>query len=152
MGKVKVQANFDKDGYLVAKVIPPPLPKATAAIIKETTPAPPPPPIPVKKPKRIWDNYRVIGEVMKANRLKLVIGAGIRDGVRYVNIREFYYRKRDNTWCPGRDGVTVPLIYPTKNGMERIAPYNDFMKLLQLTAETVTSMPLADENNAIYKK
>ena len=45
--------------------------------------------------KRIWDNFKEIGEVRKSDSIKFVIAAAIRDGVKYINIREFYKRKRD---------------------------------------------------------
>ena len=50
--------------------------------------------------KRLWDNYAVIGEVRKSDRIKFVIGAGVRDGVKYINIREFYHKKSEDTWNP----------------------------------------------------
>ena len=35
-----------------------------------------------KEPKRLWDNYKVIGEVQKSDKIKFIIAAGIRDGER----------------------------------------------------------------------
>lgn len=100
--------------------------------------------------KRIWDNYAVIGEVQKSNKIKFVIAAGIRDGVRYINIREFYLRQRDGVWKPGRDGITVPLKIPVDNGTRIIEPYNDFIKVLEETKEALEIMELADDENAVY--
>jgi len=104
----------------------------------------------VEKPKRLWDNYKVIGEVQKSDNIKIVIGAGIRDGVRYINLREFYMRKRDGVWNPGRDGLTIPLKVPVKNGTDIITPYVEIIGLMADTASALETMELMDEENAVY--
>lgn len=103
-----------------------------------------------KAPKRIWDNYKVIGETLKSDRIKLVVAAAIRDGVKYINIREFYLRQRDNEWRPGRDGITIPINIPINKGTEMIFPYEVFTTLLSAAAKELKDMPLYDSNNAIY--
>lgn len=103
-----------------------------------------------KDPKKLWDNYLVIAEVQKSDRIKFVVGAGIRDGVRYINIREFYFRKRDGIWRPGRDGITIPLKYPTERGTKIIEPYAGLLTAMAETAEVLVDMELADEENAVY--
>ena len=112
---------------------------------------------PVKKPKpdkpklkRLWDNYQVVGEVRKSDRIKFVIGAGIRDGVRYINIREFYLKKSDETWMPGRDGITIPLKVPVETGTKMLEPWADLAGLLLEAADTLAGMELYDEDNAVY--
>ena len=100
--------------------------------------------------KRLWDNYRVVGEVQKSDKLKFVIGAGVRDGVRYINIREFYFRKRDNTWNPGKDGITIPLLLPINNATEIIKPYQEFTSLMHEAASTLETMELSDPEHAVY--
>ena len=100
--------------------------------------------------KRLWDNYREIGEVQKSNRIKLVIAAGIRDGVKYINIREFYFRQRDGVWKPGKYGITIPLEIPIEKGTKRIKPYEEFTSLIILAAEALADMDLADEEHAVY--
>ena len=102
------------------------------------------------KTRRIWDNYAIIGEVQKSSKIKLVIAAGIRDGVRYINIREFYLRQRDGVWKPGRDGITIPLRIPVDKGTKVIAPYDEFIKMLAETKEALEVMELADEENAVF--
>ena len=104
----------------------------------------------VEEKKRLWDNYKVIGEIQKSDSIKFVVGAGIRDGVRYINIREFYHRKRDGVWKPGRDGITVPVVVPIKAGTELIKPYEGLIELLAETVKELDTMPLSDINNAVY--
>lgn len=99
--------------------------------------------------KRLWDNYRKVGEVRKNNKIKIVVGAGIRDGVRYINIREFYQRK-DEVWKPGRDGLTIPLKVPIENATQIIEPWAQLAALLLKTADVLESMELADEEHAVY--
>jgi hypothetical protein len=116
--------------------------KATI-VPKKIVPKPP-------KPKRIWDNYQVMGEVIKSDRIKFVVAAAIRDGVRYINIREFYLKKSEQVWKPGRDGITIPLLVPIENGMKLIEPYFGLVDLITETMRHVKTMDLHDEANAIY--
>ena len=102
------------------------------------------------KQKRIWDNFREIGEVQKSDSIKFVISAAIRDGVKYINIREFYIRKRDNVWMPGRDGITIPLVAPIMQGTARITPYATMSDLIAKTVAELEGMPLVDETHAVY--
>ena len=102
------------------------------------------------KTRRIWDNYAIIGEVQKSSKIKFVIAAGIRDGVRYINIREFYLRQRDGVWKPGRDGITIPLRIPVDKGTKVIAPYDEFIKMLAEPKEALVVKELADEENAVF--
>lgn len=104
----------------------------------------------MKAPKRIWDNYKVIGEVQKSDKTKLVIAAAIRDGVKYISIREFYLRQRDNEWKPSKDGITVPISIPINKGTDKIFPYDVFTTLLSAAAKELKDMPLYDHNNAVY--
>lgn len=100
--------------------------------------------------KRIWDNYKVIGEVKKSDSIKIVVAAAVRDGVKYINLREFYIRKRDNAWMPGRDGLTIPIMIPVKEGTEMLDTYAKIMPLLEATAKELETMPIEDATNAVY--
>lgn len=100
--------------------------------------------------RRIWDNYKVVGEVQKSDSIKLVIAAACRDGVKYINIREFYLRKRDNTWMPSRDGITCPIEIPVNSGKEICKSYEGLVAALDKTVRTLADMPLMDEKNAVY--
>lgn len=102
------------------------------------------------KLKRLWDNYKVIGEVQKSDKIKFVIGAGIRDGVKYINIREFYFRKRDNTWNPGKDGISIPLVLPVNSATKIIEPYKGLIDCMSKAAEELSTMALEDEEHAVY--
>lgn len=100
--------------------------------------------------KRIWDNFKEIGEVRKSDAIKFVIAAAIRDGVKYINIREFYKRKRDEVWMPGRDGITIPLVVPVNKGADRLTPYSEMVELISKAATELETMELADEAHAVY--
>ena len=100
--------------------------------------------------KRIWDNFKEIGEVRKSDSIKFIIAAAIRDGVKYINIREFYKRKRDEVWMPGRDGITIPLVVPVNNGADRLTPYSEMVELISKAATELGTMELADEAHAVY--
>lgn len=100
--------------------------------------------------KRIWDNYHEIGEVQKSNKIKFIVAAGVRDGVRYINIREFYLRSKDNTWMPAKDGITIPLAHPIKEGTVIIHPYKDMMELILKAAEVLVDLPLFDMEHSVF--
>lgn len=106
--------------------------------------------------KKLWDNYKIVGEVQKGVKFKFVVAAATVNGFRFVTIREFYYRKRDNAWLPGRDGITIPLINPIdrKNPVDGkvkvITPMKDMMELLNTAFEEASTMELADPENELW--
>lgn len=104
----------------------------------------------MSKAKKIWDNYKVVGEVQKSNAIKFVVAAAYRDGVQYINIREFYIRKRDNVWMPGRDGITVPITIPVNEGTELVNTYMQLAEVMAETAKVLVDMPMEDEENAVW--
>lgn len=103
----------------------------------------------IKKEKRLWDNYREVGEVRKNNKIKFVVGAAVRDGVRYLNIREFYLRKSDGVWKAGRDGITIPIMIPVEEATLMLTPFKELIKLLTEAADYVMDMELYDPEHAI---
>lgn len=102
------------------------------------------------KQKKIWDNFQEVAEVRKSDGIKFIISAATRDGYRYVNIREFYMRKKDGVWMPGRDGITIPLMAPLNKGAEFIFPISDMLNALSTAANIVNEMELADDSKAVY--
>jgi hypothetical protein len=102
--------------------------------------------------KKLWDNHVVIGEVRKSDRVKTVIAASIRDGVKYINLRDFYQRQSDMEWRPAKDGMVISLVYPINNGQTLLEPYKDFITLIAEAAKVLQDMPLYDENNVVMVK
>ena len=102
------------------------------------------------KKKRIWDNYEVVGEVRKSDGIKFVVAAATREGFRYINIREFYMRKKDGVWKPGRDGITIPLKAGLNKGETFIEPFAMMLKLLTDASDRAATMELMDEEHAVW--
>lgn len=102
------------------------------------------------KPKKIWDNYEEIGEVRKSDNIKFVIAAATREGFRYVNIREFYFRKRDGQWLPGKDGLTLPVLMPIDKGTNVLKPVEAMLSMLTTASNAALGMELADDNKAVW--
>ena len=100
--------------------------------------------------KRIWDNFIEIGEIRKSDSIKFVVATAVRDGVKYINIREFYIRKRDGVWMPGRDGITIPMMVPIEKGTELIKPFEELFDLLSTAEDKLNTLELYDEANAVY--
>jgi len=100
--------------------------------------------------RKVWDNFQVVGEVYKSESTKFVVNAAVRDGYRYINIREFYKRKKDDGWAPSRDGITVPLKSSTDGGKTFVQPYEQLKELIEQAAEVVSKMDLLSEENAVW--
>lgn len=103
-----------------------------------------------KSIKRIWDNFEEVCEVRKSDGIKFIIAAATREGYRYINIREFYMRKKDGKWRPGRDGITIPLKAPLNKGEKFIAPLSSMLVALQKTMDVASTMDLLDESKSIW--
>ena len=101
------------------------------------------------KPKKVWDNYRELFEIQKSDRIKFVVAAATRDGFRYINIREFYFKVKDGVWKPGRDGITIPLRAPLNKGESNIWPATDMLEHLREAIAYADGMELADRKSVV---
>lgn len=105
--------------------------------------------------KKLWDNYQVICEVQKNDRLKFVIAGGTREGYRCLSIREFYYRAKDNTWNPSREGILIPLKSPLyKDAKDNlpiiIEPMSELLAALPAAIKFLEEMPLHDPEHEMW--
>lgn len=106
--------------------------------------------------RRLWDNYQIIGEVIKSTNRKFVVAACTVDGYRYLSITEFYYRVCDCTWQPSSVGITVPVMCPdfanmTDDGLPTMMrPLDALIELIDQAKSTVETMELVDPDNRIY--
>lgn len=100
------------------------------------------------KPKKIWDNCKVIGEVNKSERTKLRVELTTRDGVKYINIREWYMTKKDLEWKPGISGFAIPLLLPIEGELMHCA--DSLMVLMTKCVVEAPEFPLEDEANAVW--
>lgn len=102
--------------------------------------------------KRIWDNYKVICRVRKTDNIHYEFAAAVRDGIRYINIREFYLRKRDGVWRPGMDGLTIPVISRLNNGTAKYHTLANFVKALTITKKEALELPIYDSTHSVWKE
>jgi len=106
--------------------------------------------------KKLWDNYKIIGECLKDETHKFVVAVCTRNGFRYLHVREWYFRKGDSSWQAGRDGFTVPLLAPLKQKnpetgkFKAITPAQNLMPLLTKALEEAAVMELADPENEVW--
>lgn len=101
--------------------------------------------------KRLWSNYRVIGEVLKSSKTKFTISLGANEGFKCLIIREWYIPRGSDEWRPGKDGISIPLITPCmyrkpsgevyRGTMEVLAP---LMEKIVEAAEAMDNFDLAD--------
>lgn len=98
--------------------------------------------------KLIWNNRKKIGEVKKSNRTKVTVELVARDGVKYINIRGWYIRKRDNEWRPALDGIAIPIEIPIDSKLAR--PTEGLLELIQEALTHVEDFPIEDEANAVW--
>lgn len=110
------------------------------------------------KPVRLWDNFEEIAVIQKSSTLRFHISACTRNGFRCVTVREFYKRRSDGLWLPGRSGISIPLMMPlnrTKTPdpntpIKIIYPMQEFILALQQAIDTAANMDLADPDNAVW--
>lgn len=105
--------------------------------------------------KKLWDNYQVICEIPKSDRLKFVVAGGTRDGFRCLSIREFYKRKADGAWMPGRDGILIPIKSPLyKDAVDNtpifIEPLYELMAALPSAVKFLEEMELYDPEHEMW--
>lgn len=128
-----------------------------AKLAKEKAPSKPTVRLGKKDVKKVWDNYIVVSEVRKNDRLKFVLAAGTRDGYRCLSIREFYRRRSDKTWQPGREGILIPLKSPFYGEIKdnpnptMIEPLYDLLKALPEALKVVETMELSNPENAVWQ-
>lgn len=119
----------------------------------------PKPPKPIK-PRKVWDNHIHIADVLKSDKLKIVVSAVTRSGSRCVDIREFYRRNESEEWLPSRNGIVIPIINPYKktrkpdpdNPPVMLYPMRDLMPAFTRAVEVAENMELSDPANAVYAK
>lgn len=100
------------------------------------------------EPKRIWDNHKEIGEVVKAKKTKIIVSLTATKGVKYINIREWYQKRNEEIWRPGINGISIPIQSPVEGQIEEVA-YN-LIKVMAATIVESKDFPL--EGNIIYVK
>lgn len=104
----------------------------------------------VKGPKRIWDNCVNVGEIQNTARTKFKVDVTTRDGVKYLNIREWYLKQSTSEWKPGMAGFAVPIKYPIDGKLH--TPAGDLMALMLDAIKKSDGVALEDEVNAVYTK
>lgn len=100
--------------------------------------------------QRLWDNHKNLGEIMRAEAVKMNVDMVARDGVRYVSLRDFYKRRSDGVWKPSSSGIVIPYIVPIKKGTELLKTFEQVMELLTQAGEEFESFPLLDKEHAVY--
>lgn len=108
-------------------------------------------------PKRIWDNYRVIGTIRKSTMRKIQVSAGTISGYRSVCIKEYYKRYDRDEWLPSYKSITIPLRAVVKELHlkeptipEFLTPMQDLLALVYEAIEVASTMELHDPNNEVW--
>lgn len=101
---------------------------------------------------KIWDNYKVIGEVRKSKGKKLVVCATTLNGFRYVVIQEYYRRKVDNEWMRGARMMAIPVLSSKDDGKTWLHPLSEILPVMKEAGDYAATMELEDEANAIWKE
>lgn len=102
-----------------------------------------------KKMRRLWDNYKVLNTIQKTECLRLEVAVGIRDGIKYLFIQEYYYSKKADKWGPSRHVLSIPLVVPYERGTKLRTPFADFIKTLQDVVEAFDTMELYDPEHMV---
>jgi hypothetical protein len=100
--------------------------------------------------KRLWDNCQIIGEVQKSEGKKYVVELVARDGIKYINVREWYKKKSESIWRPDRAGIAIPYMQPVQDGERVIYPADDLMKLIKEADGLAPDFEIEDEDNMVW--
>lgn len=101
------------------------------------------------KMKKIWDNYRVIGEFKKSKATKVVVSLGARDGVKCINIRAWYLKKNCTEWSPAFEGIVVPLAGIVDEQLNQEIG-QQFINLINQAMQEAPAFAIEDAANAVY--
>jgi len=100
--------------------------------------------------RRLWDNHKIIGEIKRSDAMKICVSIVTRDGIKYINVRDFYKKKSADEWKPSTNGIVIPILIPVNKGTERIEVYKLLSEMLAKAADELVDFPLADADNAVY--
>lgn len=101
-----------------------------------------------EKRRLVWDNCVLLGEIYKSNRTKLKVELVARDGIKYINVREWYMRKRDEVWKPGLTGFAIPIALPINENIEM--PAQELLALMNKGMEMAADFAIEDPDNAVW--
>ena len=102
----------------------------------------------------VWENYLEIGHLVKSSYKRIHIGVGCKDGVRQINIREFYMNKKTSEWKPSLYGIAVPIeinVELTPDVFTKAYPAKEFMAMLQEALDKGSTLPLYDADKLVYQ-
>lgn len=104
------------------------------------------------KNERIWDNFVPLGEIPCSAKQKIVFQLAAREGVRYVNVRKFYYKTKAKEWRPSTTGLAISLRIPVNRGTQVLEVLPKVITMLQHALEELPNLELYNEDNAVWHK
>lgn len=103
----------------------------------------------------VWENNKFIVEIPKTEHLKYVLSFTAREGIRYLNIREFYFTKRAGEWRPSLNGLAIPLMMPVaqeEDGSLKIFKVLEhFPAIFEKALKELPDFPLSDPDNVVLR-
>jgi len=102
--------------------------------------------------RRIWDNYKIIGEVTRSTDKKFIVAAAYRDGVPYICVQVFWHNRDADEWYPTKSNISIPLIIPVNDGLRRVRTYKKLTKLMEQASEELQGMPMEDSAHSVWKQ
>lgn len=102
--------------------------------------------------RKVWDNEKLIGEVRRSDAMLMRITIVARDGIKYINLHDFYKKKSDpdGKWYPTMAGIAIPYVVPIDNGTSRLEPHKEIMQFINKALSELPEFPLEDEEHAVY--
>lgn len=98
--------------------------------------------------KKLWDNCKFIGEIQKTAKTKLRCELVARDGIKYVNIRQWYFKNSDGTWKPGLEGLAVPVMVPIDGEIVNTA--NNLVDLINQALDQADTFAIQDPLHEVW--
>lgn len=102
----------------------------------------------------LFDNHKYFYEVPTTKNAKYMIGLSVKDGLYYLNIREFYRKAgaEDEGWKPSTRGMLIPYNKRIRDEDGEFFTSNiagDIIASALMIEEHIKSFPIYNENNMV---
>lgn len=99
----------------------------------------------------MFTNCVEVGQVHKTPNSKFVFKILCQNGMKYIQIKEWFKRTNEAEWYPGTRGITLPLSQPELEGYSQTI-YDDTLHMLLESKKVSDTVELDNPENYIYRK
>lgn len=101
----------------------------------------------------LFDNHEYLYEVRTTVNTKYKIGISVKDGIKYLNIREFYRKHGAEYWSPSNRGILMPYNKRVKDEdghFETINIAGDVLNAALEIEKHLATFPIYNADNTVW--